>query len=110
MNQNTTKITDRNFSQEVQDLNGVALVDIWAPWCMPCKMIGPVIEELADEYAGKAIIGKLNADENQKPTELGISGIPTMLIYKNGQEVDRIVGVVPKLTLVEKLDYYLAAN
>jgi thioredoxin 1 len=73
-------------------------------------MIGPVIEELADEYVGKAKIGKLNADENNKPTELGVSGIPTMIIFKDGQEVDRIVGVVPKNTMVEKLDYYLMAN
>ncbi len=110
MNQNTIEITDGNWTQEIQDYKGVTLLDVWAPWCMPCRMIGPVIEELADEYAGKAKIGKLNADENKKPTELGVSGIPTMIIFKDGQEVDRIVGVVPKNTMVEKLEYYLTAN
>ncbi|MCH7613204.1 MAG: thioredoxin [Candidatus Marinimicrobia bacterium] len=110
MNQKSTQITDGNWAQEIQNFKGVALLDIWAPWCGPCKVIGPVIEELADEYAGKAKIGKLNADENNKPAELGVSGIPTMIIFKDGQEVDRIVGVAPKQTLVEKLDYYLTAN
>ncbi len=110
MNQNTIQITDGNWTQEIHNYKGVTLLDVWAPWCMPCRMIGPVIEELADEYAGKAKIGKLNADENKKPTELGVSGIPTMIIFKDGQEVDRIVGVVPKNTMVEKLDYYLMAD
>ncbi len=108
MNQNTTQVTDANWTQEIQDYKGVALLDIWAPWCAPCRMIGPIIEELADEYAGKAKIGKLNADENQKPAELGVSGIPTMIIFKDGQEVDRIVGMVPKDTLVEKINYFMA--
>ncbi|MDP7036904.1 MAG: thioredoxin [Candidatus Marinimicrobia bacterium] len=110
MTHKSIQITDGNWTQEIQDYQGVAFVDIWAPWCAPCRMIGPVVEELAGEYAGKAKISKLNADENQKPAELGVSGIPTMLIFKNGNEVDRIVGVVPKQTLVEKLDYYLTAN
>jgi len=108
MNQNTTQITDANWVQEIQDYQGVALLDVWAPWCGPCKMIGPIIEELADEYAGKAKIGKLNADDNIKPRELGVSGIPTMIIFKNGVEQDRIIGMVPKNTLVDKLNYYLA--
>ena len=110
MNQNTIQITDDNWTQEIQNYKGVTLLDVWAPWCMPCRMIAPVIEEIADEYAGKAKIGKLNADENKKPTELGVSGIPTMIIFKDGQEVDRIVGVVPKNTMVEKLEYFLTAN
>jgi len=110
MNENTTQITDGNWGQEIQDFKGVALLDVWAPWCGPCRVIGPVIEELADEYVGKAKIGKLNADENHKPAELGVSGIPTMIIFKDGQEVDRLVGVAPKQTLVDKLDHYLQAN
>jgi len=108
MSKQTTQITDGNWQQEIQDYQGVTLLDVWAPWCGPCKMIGPVIEELAGEYAGKAKIGKLNADENVKPRELGVSGIPTMIIFKNGVEQDRIIGMVPKTTLTEKLNYYLA--
>ncbi len=110
MSTNTTHITDDNWSREIQDYKGVALLDVWAPWCMPCRMVGPIVEELADDYAGKAKICKLNADENRKPAELRVSGIPTMIIFKDGQEVDRLVGASPKQTLVEKLDYYLAAN
>ncbi len=110
MTHKSIQITDGNWTQEIQDYQGVAFVDIWAPWCAPCRMIGPVVEELAHVYANKVKICKLNADENRKPAELSVSGIPTMLIFKNGQEVDRIVGVVPKQSLVEKLDYYLMAN
>ena len=82
------------------------MVDVWAPWCGPCKLIGPIIDELAMEYSGKAKIGKLNADQNQKPMDLGVSGIPTLILYKNGEEVDRIVGMAPKNQLQEKLNYY----
>jgi thioredoxin 1 len=71
-------------------------------------VIGPVIEELATEYSGKAKIGKLNADENQKPAELGVSGIPTLILYKDGKEVDRIVGLAPKHQLEAKLNYYIS--
>ncbi|MFQ6678749.1 MAG: thioredoxin [Fidelibacterota bacterium] len=108
MNENTKLITDQNWTREIQDYKGVALLDVWAPWCMPCRMVGPIIEELADDYAGKAKIGKLNADENTKPAELRVSGIPTMIIFKDGEEVDRIVGMVPKDTLVEKINHFMA--
>ncbi|MBT4753635.1 MAG: thioredoxin [Candidatus Marinimicrobia bacterium] len=106
MNNYVTELNDQNWDSEVLNYEGVTLVDVWAPWCGPCKLIGPVIDELAMEYSGKAKIGKLNADQNQKPMDLGVSGIPTLILYKNGEEVDRIVGMAPKNQLQEKLNYY----
>ena len=106
MNNYVTELNDKNWVSEVLNYEGVTLVDVWAPWCGPCKLIGPVIDELAMEYSGKAKIGKLNADQNQKPMDLGVSGIPTLILYKNGEEVDRIVGMAPKNQLQEKLNYY----
>ena len=106
MNNYVTELNDKNWVSEVLNYEGVTLVDFWAPWCGPCKLIGPIIDELAMEYSGKAKIGKLNADQNQKPMDLGVSGIPTLILYKNGEEVDRIVGMAPKNQLQEKLNYY----
>ncbi len=106
MNNYVTELNDQNWDSEVLNYEGVTLVDVWAPWCGPCKLIGPVIDELAMEYSGKAKIGKLNADQNQKPIDLGVSGIPTLILYKNGEEVDRIVEMAPKHQLKEKLNYY----
>ena len=106
MNNYVTELNDQNWVSEVLNYEGVTLVDVWAPWCGPCKLIGPIIDELAMEYSGKAKIGKLNADQNQKPMDLGVSGIPTLILYKNGEEVDRIVGMAPKNQLQEKLNYY----
>jgi len=106
MNNYVTELNDKNWDSEVLNYEGVTLVDVWAPWCGPCKLIGPIIDELAMEYSGKAKIGKLNADQNQKPMDLGVSGIPTLILYKNGEEVDRIVGMAPKNQLQEKLNYY----
>ncbi|MBT3676146.1 MAG: thioredoxin [Nitrospinaceae bacterium] len=106
MNNYVTELNDKNWVSEVLNYEGVTLVDVWAPWCGPCKLIGPIIDELAMEYSGKAKIGKLNADQNQKPMDLGVSGIPTLILYKNGEEVDRIVGMAPKNQLQEKLNYY----
>ena len=89
-------LTDSNFN-EIINKHSLALIDCWAPWCGPCLALGPTIEKLAEEYAGKVFIGKLNVDENQKTAErFQIFSIPTMLIMKNGKEVDRIVGLVPK--------------
>jgi len=108
MNQHVKTITDSNWKNEIEDQSGVTLVDVWAPWCGPCKLIGPIIDELAQEYSGKASIGKLNADENRKPSELGVMGIPTLILYKDGQEMDRMVGFTQKQDLEQKLNYYLA--
>jgi thioredoxin 1 len=89
-------VTDSNFD-EIVCKHSLALIDCWAPWCGPCLALAPTIEKLAEEYAGKVFVGKLNVDENAKTAEcFQIFSIPTMLIMKNGKEVDRIVGLVPK--------------
>jgi thioredoxin 1 len=104
------KLTDANWEEEVNGNEGVTLVDIWAPWCGPCRMIEPVIEEIASEYEGRAKVGKLNADENRKPGDFGVTGIPTMLIMRGGEVVDQIIGAVPKQLITDKLDYVLSAT
>ncbi len=105
----TLQLTDENFEQEVVGPEtGVVFVDFWAPWCGPCKMIGPVIEEIAKEYDSKARIAKLNVDENQKTAaKYDIMSIPTMLIFKDGKEVDKLIGAVPKGVITEKLDKWI---
>jgi len=96
-------ITDGGFKNLVAK-NKAVVVDFWAEWCGPCRMVGPVIEELANEYAGKAVIGKMNVDENDEaPAEFGIRSIPTILFFKNGELADKHVGVAPKNVLEEKL-------
>ena len=102
------EITDANCEQFVNSDQPV-LVDFWAEWCGPCKMIGPVVEELAGEYEGKAVIGKLNVDENPTMTaKFGVRSIPTLLVFKNGQVVDKQVGAVPKSVLAQKLTAQMA--
>lgn len=97
-------LTDGNFKETVLNSDKVSIVDFWAVWCGPCRMIAPSIEELAKEYEGKAVIGKLNVDENpQVSMEYGIRSIPTVLFFKNGKIVDKQVGVVPKSVLESKL-------
>lgn len=100
-------VTDSNFN-EIVSKNSLALIDCWAPWCGPCVVISPIVEELAKEYAGKAFFGKLNVDEN--PGTAGrfqIFGIPTLLLFKDGKEVDRIVGLVPKDHIEARLKKHL---
>ena len=93
------EITDSTFDELIQGDKPV-LVDFWAEWCGPCKMIGPVVEQLAGEYEGKAVIGKMDVDMNSSiPAKFGIRSIPTLMIFKSGQLVDKVVGVVPKTTL-----------
>ena len=90
------EITDANFDQEVLKSDIPVLIDFWAEWCGPCRMIGPVVEEMAGEYEGKAKIGKVNVDVNPKVSvKYGIRSIPALLIFKNGEVVDQIVGAVP---------------
>lgn len=102
------EITDENFSELINSGKPV-LVDFWAVWCGPCKMIAPIVEALADEYEGKAIIGKMDVDANSKtPSEFGIRSIPTVMIFKDGQMVERKVGGnVPKHELASKIDSLL---
>ncbi len=101
--------TDTNFKIEILDSDKIALVDFWAAWCGPCMMLGPVIEELAGDYEGKAVIAKLNVDENPNTAaQYGIRSIPSLLIFKNGQVVDQMLGAMPKNMIAKKLDQYLA--
>lgn len=104
------EFSDSNFEQEVLNSGDTpVLVDFWAEWCGPCRMIGPLVEELATEYDGKAKIGKMNIDNNPgTPMKYGVRSIPTLLVFKNGEVVDKIVGAVPKTTIAGKIDGQLA--
>ena len=98
------KIDSNSFEEKVFNASMPVVVDVWAPWCGPCRMIAPVVEELAKEFAGRAKFVKLNSDENQRvPSQYQIQGIPTLLFFKNGQLVDRVVGAVPKQNILQKL-------
>ncbi|MDD3472987.1 MAG: thioredoxin [Desulfomonilaceae bacterium] len=98
-------VTDANFEEEILKSSTPALVDFWAAWCGPCRTVGPVVEELANEYGEKIKIAKLNVDDNkQTPSKYGVRGIPTLMLFKNGQVVDQIVGAVPKSKIKELLD------
>ena len=109
MAENVLEFTDSNFQTDVLDSSDPVLVDFWAPWCGPCKMLMPTIEELAGDYAGKARVGKLNTDENrQTASSYQIDSIPTLIVFKNGEIVDKLMGVVPKEKLAAALDGQLA--
>ena len=99
------ELTEGNFDDEVLKSSVPVLVDFWAEWCAPCRLIAPIVDELATEYAGKVKIGKLNVDQNpQISMNYGIRSIPTLLIFKDGQAVEQLIGAVPKNTIVEKLN------
>ena len=105
---NHIEITDANFRNEVLESEVPVVVDFWAPWCGPCRMLGPIIEELADEFKGKVKVGKLNTDENpEAASALNIAAIPTVLFFKKGKPVDRSVGVNPKDKLRRQFDRLL---
>lgn len=103
-------VTDESFEAEVLQSSTPVLVDFWAAWCGPCRIIGPVVEQLADEYEGKLKVAKVDVDANPKtPSTYGIRGIPTLLIFKDGKLAGEIMGAVPKKLLVAKIDAALAA-
>ncbi len=99
------EFTDGNFEEEVLKSELPVVIDFWAAWCAPCRMIAPIIEDLASEFEGKAKIGKLDVDSNQETAiKYGVRSIPTVLIIKNGEVVDTIIGALPKAAFVEKLE------
>jgi len=101
------ELTDDTFAKNIAD-NEVMVVDCWAPWCGPCRQIAPVIDEMAQEYDGKIMFGKLNVDENQAVAgQYGIMSIPTLMVFKGGELVDRIVGAMPKAMLAPKIEKHI---
>lgn len=102
------EFTEANWEQEVLKADKPVLVDFWAEWCGPCRMVGPVVEEIANEYEDKAFVGKLNVDEQPSISmKYGIRSIPTLLVFKGGEVVDKVVGAVPKNSITEKIDNQL---
>jgi thioredoxin 1 len=102
------EMTDSNFEQEVLSSDRPVLVDFWAEWCGPCKMIAPIVEELAHEYDGKLKVGKVDVDSNQQVSmQFGVRSIPTLLIFKSGKVVEQVIGAVPKRLLAEKIAKHL---
>lgn len=101
--------TDTNFAETAKGTEGVAVVDFWAEWCGPCRMIGPIIEELANDYEDRVLVGKIDVDQNPNVSmEYGVRSIPTILIFKNGEVVDKQVGVTTKKALEDKINKYLS--
>ncbi len=99
-------VSDRNFDQTIKNYP-LVVIDCWAAWCAPCRAIAPIVEELAKDYSGKVVFGKLNVDENPETAQkFGVMAIPTLLVMKNGTEVDRIVGMLPKSQLEAKIDAF----
>jgi thioredoxin 1 len=102
-------VSDAEFPKTVLESKTPVLVDFWAEWCGPCRMVAPFVEELASDYAGKVVVAKMDTDANpQTPMQYGIMGIPTLIIFKDGKEAERIVGAVPKVMIAKKLDAVLA--
>jgi len=99
------EITDSNFEEQVLKSDKPVILDLWAEWCGPCRMVGPIVNEIGEEYADQVVVGKLDVDSNPQTTaKYGIRNIPTILFFKNGEVVDKQVGAVPKAALIEKLE------
>jgi thioredoxin 1 len=108
MAENVVEVQEDAFDQEVLKSDKPVLVDFWAPWCGPCRMVAPIVEELADEYAGRLVVAKMNTDDNQGlAAKLGITSIPTLMVFKNGELVENLVGLQPKKALKAILDKHL---
>jgi thioredoxin 1 len=106
--ENLLEVSDNNFVQEIEQGEGVSIVDFWAAWCGPCQIVGPIVAELASEYEGKVKVGKLDVDANpQTAFKFNVRSIPSILFFKDGAHVDTVVGAVPKTTLVATLEKHL---
>ncbi len=109
MSDNVIELTDETYKTEIDKTDSPLVIDMWAPWCGPCRMIGPIIEELADEFAGRIRVARLNVDEGQRAaTEFGVQAIPTILFFAGGQEVDRAIGAQGKEVLRARFENLLA--
>jgi len=102
------EVTDANFATEIEEAKGLAIVDFWAAWCGPCRVVAPVIDELAREYAGKVKVAKLDVDSNQRTTvRFNVRSIPSILFFRDGKHVDTVIGAVPKQHLERKIEEHL---